>query len=69
VSYARRLRKGLDLDLIDRVEAGGRPQAVRVAKSRNPPRATATYRGARRNQRRIARAAQLAAKRATKEQR
>ncbi len=53
----------IDFDLAERIIASGRPKTVKPPKSTKTPRAAATYSGAIRNERRIIRAAQLAAKR------
>ena len=65
MSYARRLHRGLDLDLIDRIEASG-PQSHAVAESktsRKNPRPHSSYRGWKRNAPRRLRAEVLADKR------
>jgi hypothetical protein len=60
----RRLERHVDWDLTDRILASGRVKKVNPPKTTKKPRASATYRGARRNAPRVARAAALAAKRA-----
>jgi hypothetical protein len=65
---SRTLARRLDLDLIARIEASGPPKKVTKVKTTKEPREAATYRGARRNERRTIRAAQLAAKRAAQSQ-
>jgi hypothetical protein len=57
------LTRKLDLDLIARIEASGPPKKVAKVTRTKPPRDASTYRGARRNDRRAVRSAQLAAKR------
>lgn len=62
----RRFERHVDWDLADRILASGRIKKVAAPKSSKKPRDAATYRGARRNAPRVARAAALAAKRAEK---
>ena len=49
MSYARSLARRLDPDLIERIEAGGKPQKQTASKSRREPRASSEYRGHARN--------------------
>lgn len=60
----RRLERHVDWDLADRIAASGPIKKQPVTKTNKKPRAAATYRGARRNAVRAARAAQLDEKRA-----
>jgi hypothetical protein len=60
---SRTLLRKLDLDLIDRLEASGRPEKSKKITRNKKPRLADTYRGARRNARRAFRAKQLALKR------
>lgn len=59
----RLMRHGLDEDLIAQIEAGGIVRKPQVTKTKLTPRASPTYRGFRRNQRRVRRAIQLSIKR------
>jgi hypothetical protein len=60
---SRTLLRKLDLDLIDRLEASGTPEKPKKITRTKKPRLADTYRGARRNARRVFRAKQLAIKR------
>lgn len=60
----RLISQHVDFDLAERIFASGPVKKVRPLKSKKVARAADTYRGARRNAVRVARAAQLAAKRA-----
>lgn len=64
MSYTRKLHRGIDIDLVDRIEANGPVKKVKSLKAKRRPRAAHTYRGARRNERRARRLAELILKRA-----
>lgn len=53
MSYGNALQRHLDTDLIERLEASGRPEPRKRAVSRRTPRPAGSYRGARRNEARI----------------
>lgn len=53
MSFSRGLHRKIDTDLLDRIDAGGRPEKRKIAKTSNDPRPAGSYRGARRNEARI----------------
>jgi hypothetical protein len=50
MSYARTLARKIDSDLIERIEASGKPEVRQTMVRRSAPRPAGSYRGARRNE-------------------
>jgi hypothetical protein len=53
MSYARTLARQIDADLIERMEASGKPESRRASVTKTTPRPAGSYRGSRRNEARI----------------
>jgi hypothetical protein len=53
MGYGSALQRRVDSDLVERIEASGRPEPRKIATTRKTPRPAGSYRGSRRNEARL----------------